>query len=128
MIPGSNLLEDAFEAIDTITIQYLRFAGRSLNPVGQYVASFEPPLPVEASCQAVQRNTYVELGLDFQKQYVQIYASIGVTDLDRDVTGDRFILPDGRVYQCENQLDWFTFDGVVPPGWVGVLCVKVDTP
>ena len=123
MIPGSNLLEDAFDAIDTIEIGYMKFAQREENAVGQWVAKYEPVTKIEASVQAVDRKTYVELGLDFQKQYVQVYMSADIIDLDRDTSGDVVILSDSRTYQLESQLDWFPMDG-----WVGVLCVRVTIP
>lgn len=120
MTPGSNLLEDAFDAIDTIEVQHLAYGSRVENAVGQWVTTYADPVVVEASVQAVPRSAYVELGLDFQKQFVQVFANISVNDVARDVTGDRFILDDGLLYQVASQIDWFTHDG-----WVGVLCVRV---
>ncbi|WVR18073.1 head protein [Burkholderia phage Bm1] len=122
-IPSSNLLDEAFGLIETQTIQWMPYSQRTLNDVRQWVTTYAAPQDIEASVQAVDRQTYVDLGLDFQKDYVQVYACIDSTDLDRDVTGDRFILPDGRVYQIESELSWFMMDG-----WTGSLCVKVDKP
>lgn len=122
-IPGSNLLDEAFGLIDTVEIQWLPYVDRVLNDARQWVTTYGQPQPIEASVQAVDRQTYVDLGLDFQKDYLQVYACVDSTDVDRDQTGDRFILPDGRVYQIESELPWFMMDG-----WTGSLCVKVDKP
>lgn len=128
-VPGSNLLDDATTVINTAIVDYMPYVSRAKNSVGQYVTTYGASVPVEASVQAVPRSVYQQLGLDLQKQYISVFASLQVTDLDRDVTGDRFVLPDGRLYQIQSQTDWFGIDGGWQGGvgWVGpVLCVKVD--
>jgi hypothetical protein len=122
-------LDDATQVIDTLTIQYVKYLGRVKNAVGQWISSYATPVDVQASVQAVPRTTYNQLGLDLQKQYVNVFVSLDVTDLDRDVSGDQFILPDGRRYQLESQTDWYGIDGGFQGGigWVGpLLCVAVD--
>lgn len=128
IVPGSNLLSIAFRAIAPIKVQYLQFQSRALNAVGQYISAYAAPVDVMASVQAVSRGAYKQFGLDFQKNYVAIYVSVDAVDIDRNVTGDKFILPDGRIYQLENQDDWFGADGGWQGinGWVGLLAVKVD--
>ena len=124
MFPGSDLLADAFTVIDTIQIEYMQYGARVLNPVGQWVTTYMPAVPVQASVQAVPREKYTFLGLDLQKNYVSIFVQLPVIDIDRDQTGDRFVLPDGRMYQIDSQTDWYAVDG-----WVGpVICVKVSAP
>jgi len=119
MIPGSNLLEEAFENIETQLIQYKKFNGRALNAVGQWVNSYLPDQDVEASVQAVNRNTYQQLGLDFQKNYIQIYICLNGVAITRDSAGDRFLY-NGKEYQCDSELSWFEMDG-----WVGLLAVRL---
>src|SRR6185503_16207345 len=99
MFPGSNLLEDAFLAIDPLEIQWLRFRDRTLSDAGMWITGYDDPVPVEASVQAVNRSRYLQMGLDFNKNYVMLYLSQDVLDLQRDSAPDRFILPDQRVYQ-----------------------------
>lgn len=128
MFPGSNLLDDAFEAIDSIEIQYLKWGSRTKNGVGQWASIFEAAKPVEASVQAVSRDKYVQLGLDLQKEYYNVFASLEATDINRDQAGDRFVFPNGRTYQVESSNDWFGIDGGWQggTGWVGpILCVRV---
>ena len=121
--PGSNLLQEAFSCIGTSTIQYLADNGRNVNDVGQWVSTYAPPINIEASVQAVARSTYVELGLDLQKNYTNIFFQKDAIDLSRDATGDRVILLDGRMYQLESLTDWYLQDG-----WVECLCVQVSVP
>lgn len=128
-VPGSNLLDDATTVISTIEVQYQKYMSRVKNAVGQWVSAYADPVGKQASVQAVPRQTYNQLGLDLQKQYVNLFISLDVTDLDRDVTGDRFTLPDGRLYQLESQTDWYGIDGGWQggTGWVGpLLCVAVN--
>lgn len=120
-VPGSNLLADAFELIETQPMQYLKYASRALNEVGQYVSSFDAPVPVEGSIQAVPRSKYQMMGLDFQKFYVQIYVELLVVDLQRGMSGDQFIDDaTGIRYQIESETDWFYQDG-----WVSALAIRI---
>ena len=121
--PGSNILTDAFAAIETLQCKYVPWKTRSLNEVGQWISLYGTAVDVEASVQAVDRDMYVEQGLDFQKDYVQIYSSVDASNIDRNTTGDRFILPDGKMYQIESTRTWFLMDG-----WMCALCIKVEIP
>lgn len=128
MFPGSNLLEDAFMAIDPLEIQYLKFLDRVLSPAGVWISGYADPIPVEASVQAVNRSRYEHMGLDFAKNYIMLYLSQNVIDIQRDNAPDRFILPDGRTYQTVSETDWFGEDGAWATGvngWTGVLVVKL---
>lgn len=121
MIPGANLFLAATRLIRPMPIQYLKFAARTQNSARQYVPTFEPEQTIYASVQAVSRNTYNELGLDFQKNYVKIFAATNVVDLGRDTSGDRFKF-NGRLYQIESQTDWFIMDG-----WASCIAVDVGS-
>lgn len=127
--PGSNLLEDAFGAIDPAEVKYKKFMGRVLNNNGDWVTGYAESVDVEASVQAISRTAYKNMELDFQKSYFNLYACMNVNDIDRDQTGDQFIFPDGRIYQVESKTDWFGPDGdwFGETSWVGpILCVRVS--
>lgn len=129
MFPGSNLLEDAFLAIDPLEIQWMRYRDRTLSEAGMWITGYDDPVPVEASVQAVNRSRYLQMGLDFNKNYVMLYLSQDVLDLQRDSAPDRFILPDQRVYQVVSETDWFGEDGSWATGingWTAVLVVKLS--
>ena len=123
LVPGGNILEDAFAAIGTLTCKYIPWKTRSINEVGQWASLYGTAVDVEVSIQAVDREMYVELGLDFQKDYLTIYAMVDATNIDRNTTGDRFVLPDGKTYQIESIRSWFLMDG-----WMCALCIKVEIP
>jgi hypothetical protein len=119
LIPGSNLYLQAIRLIKPQPIQYLKFLSRSQNAAKQWVALFSDPVEVIASVQAVARSSYNELGLDFQKNYVKVFAAIDIVDLARDTAGDRFTY-NGKMYQIEDQRTWFQMDG-----WASCTAVEV---
>lgn len=120
MIPGSNLLNRASRLIALRTVQYKQFISRSVNEIGYDVSVYAEPVDIRGSWQAVNRSVYQQYGLDFQKNYTQLYTTAGVIDLARDVSGDQ-IIADGKVYQCISEANWLSQDG-----WIGVLCVEID--
>lgn len=128
--PGSNLLEDAFDLIDPIQIQYYKFNARAPNGVGQYVTTYSSGVPIMASVQAVARTLYAMYGLDLQKIYIMVYTSQDTQDLEREKSGDVFITPDNKVWKLESESDWYGEDGGFYgiPGWTGSLAVKIPRP
>jgi hypothetical protein len=118
-IPGQNLLNMALTIIARQALNYYRFAGRSLNSVGQDVTVYEPVTVIYGSFQPVPRNLYQQYGLDLQKDYYVYYTSTNNWDVQRDVSGDQIAF-NGKRYQCESNTAWYALDG-----WNGVLCVYV---
>lgn len=119
MIPGSDLLDEAFGSIGTQTIRYRKFMSRMKNAQFQWVPSFSDFFDMEASVQRVPRRQYVQFNLEFQRNYVQVFASYDMIDLDRDTTGDQFAY-NNRLYQLESQGTWFAQDG-----WATCLAVDI---
>lgn len=119
MIPGENLLEEVFGLIGTQTIRYRKFNQRVKNAQFQWVASFGEFFDLECSVQRVRRTQYIQFNLEFQRNYVQVYASYDMIDLDRDTAGDQFNY-NGRLYQLESQGTWFAQDG-----WASCLAVDI---
>ncbi|QJB22073.1 putative structural protein [Xanthomonas phage FoX7] len=119
MIPGSNLFRRASRLIKTQEIQYYQFGERRLNEVRQWIAEFSPPFSVKASVQAVPREKYMFMGLEYQKNYVTVFAQVNAIDIDRDTSGDQFVF-EGVLYQLVTQTSWFRRDG-----WVECLAVEI---
>lgn len=117
--PGSNLLRRAARLIKLQPVGYFMWLSRSLNPVKQWISVFAPSVSIRGSVQAVPRNKYEFLGLDFQRDYVNLFAAKDIQDIDRDRTGDQFTYA-GKLYQIESQTDWYMQDG-----WVECLAVKI---
>lgn len=61
------------------------------------------------------------MGLDFNKFYVNVFASLQIVDLQRDTSGDRFIY-NGDLYQMSNGQSWYQQDG-----WATCLAVRIKT-
>lgn len=121
MIPGSNLLKQAFSLIAQQTFDYYEFVSRTPNAVGQDVTTYAAPVAVLGSVQPVPRNLFQQNGLDFQRNYVNVYLQQGVIDVDRDVSGDQIVFQSNR-YQVMSKTPWFGIDG-----WDAMLCVQIDT-
>lgn len=119
MIPGIDLLDVAFSVIESEIIRYRKYGDRTKNAQFQYVATYEPLFDMEASVQRVRRDQYVQFNLNFQRNYVQVFASYDMVDLERDSAGDQFIYK-GNLYQLESQGSWFAQDG-----WATCLAVNI---
>lgn len=121
MIPGSNILQAALQVIARSSFCYYAFESRTPNAVGQDVTTYAAPVTLQGSVQPVPRSLYQQYGLDFQRNYVNVYVSQTVLDVTRDVSGDQ-ILFNGRTYQCVSVTPWSAIDG-----WSAVLCVQVPS-
>jgi hypothetical protein len=119
LIPGANLFVQAIRLITPTQIPYLKFLSRGKNAALQYTPVFADPVMITASVQAVNRNKYQELGLDFQKRYIKIFTQTDIIDLARDTSGDRVIF-NGRLFELNSETDWFAMDG-----WSSCLAVDI---
>ena len=119
--PGSNILRKAQRLIKFQNVSYYEFLSRTQNAARQWVPSFNAPTNLRASVQAVDRMRYAQMGLDFNKFYVRIFASLNIIDLQRDSSGDRFIY-NGDLYQMEDGQSWFAQDG-----WATALAIRIKT-
>jgi hypothetical protein len=122
MIPGANILSMAMSVIGKSSFSYLAFASRTPNAIGQDVTKYEPPVTLQGSVQPVPRSLYQQYGLDFQRNYLNVYVSKAVLDVERDVSGDMIVF-NGNSYQCLSVTPWVAIDG-----WNAVLCVQVPSP
>lgn len=120
MIPGSNILSMALRVIGKQCFQYYAYTSRTLNSIGLYDAIYAPPIPLSGSVQPVPRDLYERYGLDFQRNYINVYLQRSVIDVSRDVSGDQIVF-NGVTYQCLSKTPWDAIDG-----WDAVLCVQVN--
>lgn len=119
MIPGSNLLAQAFTLIRPVPVQLHRVAGSTLNAVGQDVTEDAPPVEVLASVQAVKRSQYQRMGLDYNRRYIQIWSVDDMSDLARGRPGDQ-ITWNGRRHELMNEDDWSQIDQ-----WNSLLAIEI---
>lgn len=119
MIPGSNILNMAMSVIAKENVAYYRYDARAVNSIGMLETSYKPTCVFQGSVQAVPHSQYQNLGLDFNKSYVKVYAPKNALDVTRDISGDQ-IAWNGRRYQCLSKTDWYGQDG-----WMEMLCVDI---
>lgn len=119
LVPGSNILNMALSVIAKSSFQYYAFVSRTPNEVGQDIATYASPTILRGSVQPIPRSLYQEYGLDFQRNYVNVYISRDMMDIARDVSGDKIIF-NRNTYQCVSKTAWDAIDG-----WDAVLCVQI---
>jgi len=119
MIPSSNILAQALTVIHPMPVKYFQFTGRGVNDIGLDVSTYADPITVYGSVQAVNRSVYENLGLDWQKNYVNLFMKRLITDINRNQSGDQIEWM-GRRFECKSETNWYNIDG-----WVEVLCVDI---
>jgi hypothetical protein len=119
MIPGSNILSMALGVIGKSTFSHYAFKSRTPNAIGQDVPIYALPVALQGSVQPVPRSLYQQYGLDFQRNYINVYVSKAVLDVTRNVSGD-MIVWNGHSFECVSTTPWNSIDG-----WTAVLCVQV---
>jgi hypothetical protein len=122
MIPGANLLSTALSIIARQQFNYYAFQSRTPNVVGQDVTTYADPAALQGSVQPVPRSLFQLYGLDFQRNYVNVYVSQAIFDVARDISGDLIVF-NGNCYQCLSVTPWSAIDG-----WCAVLCVQIPAP
>ncbi len=121
-VPGSNLLATALTVICPQSFQLFRYQGKTINAIGLDVHVYDAPVDLRGSIQAVGSEVYGDRGLDFQKQYIDVWVEANVSDLFRARASDQIAF-NGRRYQVVDENDWFPIDG-----WDKFLAVLVVTP
>lgn len=120
IVPGSNLLRQALGLIGSQSVEYYAYVDRVTSSTGRDVTEYAAAVTVtEGSVQAVPRNRYASLGLDFSRNYVTWFVPQNVLGLGRDVSGDQIGF-NSRRYDIETMTSWFAQDG-----WVECLCVEM---
>lgn len=117
MTPGSNLLAAALSAITPQPVTYLAATGRTTDGAGRQTPVYAAPVVVYGSFQAVNTDMLTRYGLDMNKRYATIYASVRFREPGRDQAPDAFDF-DGRRWVAVTGVDWFAIDG-----WDSVLVV-----
>jgi hypothetical protein len=116
-----NLLNMALSIIPKQAFQYYANTGRTIQPNGQYLATYAAPLPLSGSVQPVPRELYERYGLDLIKNYFTFFVSQNVMDITRNFSGDAFVY-NGNYFQCEQKTDWFSYNG-----WDAILAIQVPS-
>ena len=118
-VPGSNILNKALQVIADEPIWLYRYKSSTLNDLGIENATYAPRVKVVGSVQAVPREKYSQMGLDFKKVYITVFASTSIVGIDRDRSAAQ-ITYKGIRYEAVEEGGWFDMDG-----WSGVLFVRL---
>lgn len=118
-VPGSNILNQALTVIARSTFNYYANTGRTVSTNGMQVAAYADAVAVTGSWQPVARSLYYFMGLDYQRNYANVYVPQSIVDVSRDKSGDQFEF-NGHRYQVESITPWAAIDG-----WSQCLCVQV---
>lgn len=113
-----NLLEIALGVIPGEKFIYRQFVGTVENDIGLNVPQFADPIEVTGSVQSVELDIYPELGLDFQKNYRLVYASINMKGVEEQEVPDRLEFY-GQTWSVVKTVPWINYNG-----WNGVLVVE----
>ena len=119
-VPGSNLLKKAFKLIAKQEVIYYKFVSNTKNSIGMLDPSYDPPVVLKGSFQAMSSEQYDEFGINFQRVGVVFYTSNEIFPVNRNVSNDLLEF-DSKKYEVINKTNWFNIDG-----WVGIAAVLKD--
>jgi hypothetical protein len=116
-----DLLSLALQVIPSQEVIYFKYSGRQVNAGGIFVTTYLPGVPKAiGSLQSVNRNMYVQLGLNFEKTYVSWFVpDLDADDIARGISGD-VIEYSGQRYQLDGSTDWLAQDG-----WKNLIGVRI---
>lgn len=114
-----NLLNKALTLIPGQYGLLYQFTGNTDNGRGQKVSTFAAPITVYGSFQAVPRNLYERMGLEFKNVYYMLFTSDEGKGLARGERGDQLEII-GKRFQIQAEGGWKPIDG-----WGGLLMIEV---
>lgn len=115
-----DLLAQAFHIIPTQEFEYCAFVGKTVNALGVFVNEYAAPVKYFGSIQALEQTQYEKLGLNFEREYRTVYASVQMKGLDKQPTPDILIF-ERRRWKVVRNTPWFAMDG-----WCGVVVTPDD--
>lgn len=118
-VPGVNVLGLALGVIARTPVTLFTFVKNERQANGVDLPTYAPGVAITGSVQAVSSKTKMELGLEWQDEYVTLFTSALVRAIERDGAGDVFVW-NGKYYHGQGGSDWTGQDG-----WNEVLAVKI---
>lgn len=122
----SNLLKKANRLIPFEKIVFQKWTGNTFQD-GIAVPTFAEGVEFSASVQPVRTEIYEKLGLDFQKDYVTVHASVQMNGTDKQATPDRMVY-DGYIWNVQKSNNWFKYDGWSSAVFVRIKIAETPTP
>lgn len=114
----NNLLNSALSIIPRVPFQVQKFQSETINAIRVKVAAYSAPVDVFGIVEAVDNAAYQQLGLEFGKNYIQVWGEIGMLGLDKQEIADR-ILFNGKTFNVVKSTDWLFYNG-----WSSVIAVE----
>ena len=114
-----NLLNKAFSVIPQQSFTYYKFKTETVNDIGIKQQVYENGVTYNGSVQAVDSKMYQALGLDFSKEYIQIFSSLNIQNVNRDQQSPDKVVWNNKEYLVVNCSDWYKQDG-----WTNILAVE----
>lgn len=114
-----DLLALAMTVIPPEKIRLYKGGEMSVDEYGIERPEYAEAEEIKASVQAVNNQMYQTFGLDLQKNYKLVYASVKLAGINSQAVPDR-VEYDGKYYDVVRETDWTTYNG-----WSGVLVVEV---
>ncbi len=106
---GFNLLATVQTVIGNQSFQVEPWITSDINDIGYNVDQYGPLITYRGNIQPVDRDIYKELGLDFSKNYIEIYSVSYIDTLNRDDGGDR-IHWNSNIYKADPLSRWAEAD------------------
>jgi len=115
----NNLLKAAQRLIPKQSFKYLKYLENEVNDFGVCVPVYDKAVVVKGNIIAPELSLYEAFGLDFAKNYRQIFVSLNVSGNETQAQPDRFIFDD-KVWEVVQNNPWYEFNG-----WNSVLVVEI---
>jgi len=117
---GFNLLATAQSVIGRQDYQYVAWTGRTTDDQGYEVDQWAEPVDRKAGIYPMNRETIQKNGLDFEKEYIQIFDVELIGLLSRSQNADKIIF-DGSEWRALPTANNWRVSG----GWNQVIAVRL---
>ena len=117
---GFNLLGVTQSVIGRQSYQYVQWTGRTTNAQGYDIDQWAAPEARKAGIYPMNRETVRKMGLDFEKQYIQIFDTELIGLLSRGSNADKIIFNGSEWRALPTSNNWMPSGG-----WNQVIAVRI---
>ena len=113
-----NLLEQALSVLPAVNFYYRLYEGETRNELGVKIPSYGQWLSCRGMVQPVNRSKYEDLGLDFAKNYINVWGTLNLKTVGLQNQPDQ-ILWNSCIWTITAVNEWFQYNN-----WVNVTAVQ----
>ena len=117
-----NLLELALTVLPAVNFYYRHYEGETRNELGVKIPSYGSWQVCRGMVQPVQRSKYEDLGLDFAKNYINVWGTLNLKTVGLQNQPDQ-ILWNGCLWNITAVNEWYQYND-----WVNVTAVQDKRP